>query len=94
MTTAEPDEPRWRRRAEVLWRRSLDTVVLLPPGCDDPITLAESGPELWDLLVEPGSVTQLAAVLAAAHDADQQTVARDIAPVIEQLAEIGAVERA
>jgi hypothetical protein len=77
----------------VLWRRSLDAVVLLPPGLDEPVTLAGSGPALWELLVEPGTVGQLATVLAREHDADPATIEADIVPVIERLAAIGAVEQ-
>jgi hypothetical protein len=94
VTGTDPAEPRWRRGVEVLWRRSLDAVVLLPPGHDEPVELAGSGPELWDLLVEPGTVAQLAAVLAAAHGVDEQTVIDDISPVIERLAGLGVVEPA
>ena len=96
MTATPPAaaEPRWRRCPEVLWRRSLDAVILLPPGADDPITLLGTGIELWELLVEPGTVTQLATVLARAHTADPATVEADIAPVIRQLVEHGALERA
>ena len=54
----------------------------------------DRGRELWDLLVEPGTVAQLAAVLAAAHGVDEQTVIDDISPVIERLAGLGAVEPA
>ncbi len=35
---------RIRRRPDVLWRRSLDAVVLLPAGADDVLTLAEHRP--------------------------------------------------
>lgn len=96
MSAAVPDSPapRWRRCPEVLWRRSLEAVVLLPPGLAEPVTLAGSGPALWELLVEPGTVAQLATVLARDHDADPATIESDIVPVIERLADIGAVERA
>ncbi len=86
--------PRWHRCPEVLWRRSLDAVVLLAPGHAEPVTLAGSGPALWELLVEPGTVAQLATVLARDHDADPDTIEADIVPVIERLADLGAIEQA
>lgn len=85
---------RWRRCPEALWRRSLDAVIVLAPAHADPIMLTGSGPALWELLVEPGTVAQLATVLARDHAADPAEVEADIAPVIEQLAEAGAIEPA
>ena len=86
------DEVRWRRRPDVLWRRSLDAVVFLPNGVTEPQTLAGTGPEVWDLLAEPRTLDALASVLATAHAAEPATVRADVAPILEQLVELGAVE--
>ena len=61
---------------------------------DEPVTLAGSGPALWELLVEPGTVAQLATVLARDHAADAATIEADIVPVMQRLVDLGAVERA
>lgn len=81
----------YRRRPDVLWRRSLDAVLCLPPGASEPVTLAATGPEVWDLLERPCSVDQLASELAQRHGIDAQTVARAVLPLLERLAVLGLV---
>ncbi len=83
---------RWRRDPAVLWRRSLDAALVLPPAADDPLTLAGTGAVLWDLLVEPTSTDDLVAALAARYRAAPSTVAADLGPVLAQLEAIGAIE--
>jgi len=90
----DPYATRYRRRPDVLWRGSLDAVVLLPAGQTEPITLGGSGPELWELLAEWRAFDDLVAVLAGLHAADAAIVARDVAPVLEQLVGAGAVDGA
>jgi hypothetical protein len=82
----------YRRRADVLWRRSLDTVVCLPPNETEPVTLAGTGPKVWDLLEAPHTLAQLATELSARHGADPGVVATDVRPVVERLAVLGLVE--
>jgi hypothetical protein len=86
------DEPRWRRRPDALWRRSLDAVLVLPVGADQPVTLAGTGAALWELLAEPRTVPQLAAVLSEAYAAPHATVEADVRPVVAELARLHAVE--
>lgn len=83
--------PTYRRRPDVPWRRSLDAVLCLPPGTSEPVTLAGSGPEVWDLLERPCSLDELASELAQWHGIDADTVARDVRPVLERLAELRLV---
>jgi len=87
-----PDTP-LRRVPAVLWRRSGTAVVFLPPGAPDPLTLAGSGPEIWELLAEPRTLDALVTLLAAAHGADPDQVRADVEPVLDQLLESGALER-
>ncbi len=83
-TTASP---------HVLWRCTLDTVVLLPVSSDDePFVLSGSGPELWELLADPRTLDDLVAVLAAVHAVDPATVRADVEPMLEQLAARRAIE--
>lgn len=77
--------PRLRRRPDVLWRRSLDAVVLLPTGADDVITLAGTGPALWELLAEWRTAEDLVEILAAAFGAEVGAVAADVAPLLTEL---------
>jgi hypothetical protein len=76
-----------------LWRRSLDAVAVLPVDAPDPLTLAGTGPAVWDLLVEWRTVEELAAMLSAAYGTDPETVAADVAPVLETLVAAQAVDR-
>jgi len=79
------------RRADVLWRRTADRVVILVPGTDEFVTLTATGCDLWAALEEPGGLRELAERLAAAYGAPVERIAADIAPVIEELQRCGAV---
>ena len=95
MTDDEPaGEPRWRRAPDALWRRAFDAVIVLPAGVDEPMTLVGSGPQLWELLVEPRTFASLVDALASAFSEDRDVVAADIAPVVERLIAVGAIEPA
>lgn len=83
---------RLRRRPDVLWRRSPDAVLLLPPGASEPVTLTGTGLDLWDLLAVPTSSADLARVLAARYGADPADVEADVVPVLDELAGCGALE--
>jgi len=85
---------RVRRRPDVLWRRSLDAVVLLPVDADDPLTLAATGPAVWDLLAEWRTFDDLVAVLSGAYGAPPAQVAADVEPLLAELEAFGALERA
>jgi hypothetical protein len=76
----------------VLWRRSLDAVVLLPSSAADVVTLAGTGPAVWELLAEWRTEEDLVATLAAAFDAPEHQVAVDLEPILAELRAIGAVE--
>ncbi len=84
-------QPSYRRRLDVVWRRSLYAVLCLPPGASEPVTLAGSGPEVWALLERPYSLDELASELARRHGIDARSVARDVRPILERLAELRLV---
>ena len=73
----------WRRRDDVLWRRSLDAVILLPG----------TGAIVWDLLEEPATLTELVATLAEAYEADPAVVDHDVRTLLGELETLGAVAR-
>ncbi len=83
----------WRRRDDVLWRRSLDAVILLPVGVDDPMTLPGTGASVWDLLEEPASLAELVAILADAYEEDPTVVEHDVRTLLTELEGLGAVTR-
>ena len=81
----------WRRREDVLWRRSLDAVILLPADAEDPVTLPGTGASVWDLLEEPASLAELVTVLAEAYDEDPAVVDHDARALLAELESLGAV---
>jgi len=82
----------WRRRDDVLWRRSLDAVILLAANADEPLTLPDTGAIVWDLLEEPATFDELVTTLADVYNTDATTIATDITPLLEELAALGALE--
>jgi hypothetical protein len=87
-------EARLRRRPDALWRRSLDAVVVLPAGADEPVTLGGTGPAVWELLAEWRTVESMVEVLAEAFGAAPQVVEADLRPLLDELVTCGAVQLA
>jgi len=86
------DEVRVRRRPGVLWRRSLDAVVILPPGTGDTVILAGTGPVLWELLADWRTADDLVDALARLFAAPADQVRADVEPLLADLAARGALE--
>lgn len=87
-------EPRWRRRDTVLWRHGVDVVVLLPSARAEPVSLAGTGALVWDLLAEPATLSELVAALAEVYAAPPETIARDVAELLETLESMDAIKAA
>ena len=87
--------PAWRARREVHWRRSLDALIVLPPGAEEPVTVSGSGWAVWEALVRrsPLSLDDLASEMAATFSADMGVVRADLAELLARLAAIGVVEQ-
>lgn len=81
------------RRADVLWRRIADGVMIRRRGDDEAVLLTGSGVALWSALVAPVSTGDLARRLAATHDTTPDVVAADIEPVLDDLVARGVVRR-
>jgi hypothetical protein len=81
------------RRADVLWRATLDGVLIRPLAGKEVTKLAGTGQSLWDVLDEPATFAEICARLARRHDADASSIATDLAPVIDDLVERGVLER-
>jgi hypothetical protein len=64
----------WRRDPRVLWRRSGDRVVLLPPGSEELVVLEGSAALVWHELERPTDERRLIARLAGRFDEDPTTV--------------------
>ncbi|MDQ1430089.1 MAG: hypothetical protein QOF40_691 [Actinomycetota bacterium] len=86
-------EPIWRRRPDVLWRRSLDAVVLLAEDAEEPINLAATGPDVWELLAEPRTLDALVDVLVTMYDVDADVIRSDVAVTLDALVASGVLER-
>jgi hypothetical protein len=87
-------ESRWQRSPHVLWRRSLDAVLLVAPGGDAPSVLDGLAPVVWELLAEERSVEAMVATLSDLSSAGFPVAERDVGELIEQLVELGVVRRA
>ena len=80
------------RRGDVLWRATLDGVLVRVPGGDDVVKLAGTGAALWAELDEPIRFHAVCAALARTHDANAERIASDLAPVIDELADKAVVQ--
>jgi Coenzyme PQQ synthesis protein D (PqqD) len=81
---------RWQR-ADVLWRRSLNTVMVMPPDSDAPIALTATGPAVWDRLSEPRTLDDLVDGLAFEFGADAEVVRHDVVALLDHLLGLGVV---
>ncbi len=84
--------PSYRRRPDVLWRRSLDAVVLLPLSAEEVVTIGGTGADVWELLETWRTVDGLAQSLSQRYEADEAIVYRDLEALLAHLVECGALE--
>jgi hypothetical protein len=86
---------RWVRSPETLWRSASGTLVILPQGADDrtPLVVSGSAALVWELLATPITLQELANRLSQLCDTSAQVIARDLAPVLDQLNAETAVQR-
>jgi hypothetical protein len=87
------NEAIWRRRPDVLWRRSLDAVILLAEDAEEPVNLVGTGPDVWELLAEPRTLDALVAVLVTMYAGDEDVVRSDVAVALDALVASGVLER-
>jgi len=84
---------RYVRSPRVVWRATLDGVLLRPLDAGDirPVLLNGSGGLLWNELASPTSVEALCERLAAATGSDPAVISADVRPVLDQLVQAGIV---
>ena len=85
---------RIHRRGDVLWRRSLDAVLVVPPGASEPVSVSGSSLDVWELLETPTSVGELGSRLSRRHGVASDVIERDLEPLIDKLVSLGIVVRA
>jgi hypothetical protein len=67
-------------------------VVLLAPGCREPVLLGGTGEALWDALGSGVSLHDLTAGLAVAHQAETAAVEADVEAAVARLLALGVVQ--
>lgn len=79
------------RRADVVWRRTLDAVLVRVPGGGDVVELAGTGVALWDGLVAARRFDDLCVLLAHGHGAPVDEVTADLSAAVADLAARGVL---
>lgn len=78
-------------RGAVLWRATLDGVLVRVPGADEVVALEGTGGAVWAALDQPVPFAELCRRLAVGHDATAEEIATDLHPVLEDLADRSVV---
>jgi hypothetical protein len=76
---------------EVLFRELDGEAVILDLNSERYYGLDEVGTRIWQLLAEHGDVTTVRDAMLAEYEVDGETLSRDMADLIEKLAENGLV---
>lgn len=84
--------PRWSRRDDVSWRRSLDSVVVQSAAADGPAVLQGTAAPVWDLLAEPATVEELVDALVEVYGGDRAVIAGDVEGLVERMRGLGVIE--
>ena len=82
----------WRRRADTLFRRAPDGVLVISLGGGDPIWLSAPGDAIWALLDAPLAIDELVERLADQFGAPVDTVRTDCLATLNELEARGLVE--
>lgn len=80
------------RASGAIWRTGDFGVVVLGTAAHEPVTLAGTGVAIWDALARPCRRVELVEVLASHFAAHRDEVARDVAPVLDELLAGGVLE--
>ncbi|MET0728077.1 MAG: PqqD family protein [Acidimicrobiales bacterium] len=85
------EAPCLARATALVWRHVHDGVLVRPLD-GRLLRLEGTGPALWSLLEQPLGFDLLVDALAEQYDAEHDTVAADLAPVIETLVAQGVLQ--
>ncbi|MFN2472196.1 MAG: pyrroloquinoline quinone biosynthesis peptide chaperone PqqD [Gaiellaceae bacterium] len=87
MTSAEPIQQLPRRLERIVFEQAGEDQVLLDPDSGKYFLLNEVGARVWALCDGKRSVTDIVAVLASEYDASEDTLARDVQELLDELAD-------
>ena len=76
--------PTWRRRSEVLWRRS-GSRILLRSNDGEVVVLDGSAVEVWDLLEAPMTIGDLNGALGEGRESQRNEIAADLDWLLKDL---------
>lgn len=91
MTDSTWQESLFERAPGVLWRRSLDGVLVLAPGENAPLHISPPGDGIWELLAQSTTADQLTDCLANLYDVGDDVVQADVRRVLATLWDVGAI---
>jgi Coenzyme PQQ synthesis protein D (PqqD) len=89
-TGAIAPETRCRRAADVLERRTGESVVLL--AAEPPIVLRGTGVAIWDAFATTRRVADVVDDLAATYDATPATIERELLTLLAMLQQASVIE--
>jgi len=81
----------WVRDPEALWRKTPFATVVLARSNDEPLVLAGTSQELWELLAQPRTVAALTTSLAQRYETEPTVIASDVSAWLATLSACGAV---
>ena len=84
---------RLRRSQGVVWRRTMDGIVVLPADADEPIALLGPAASVWEMLAEPLTAAELVAALASHYGVAPDRVTSEIRATLDGLVRRGALCR-
>jgi len=87
------DEVLYSRRADCMWRRTLDGVLALASQADAPVHIGGSGALAWGLLSEPLTLRELIIGLADAYSLPPESLFEDITELVDRLVQLGVLVR-
>jgi hypothetical protein len=76
----------------VLWRRTLDgVVVLMADDASEPVALRGPAAEIWELLAVPTSLADLTMALADEYGVAADQIRADVRGAVDDLSGLGAL---
>ena len=84
---------RLRRSEGVVWRRTMDGVVVLPANTAQPIALLGPAANMWEMLAEPLTAAELVNALADHYGVEPDHVTSEIRATLDGLVRRGALCR-